>query len=275
MGKRGKVPPPPPRPASAGGSGTSADGMAEPGLFVKRRRSGVAHTSALLLGIALCLGVLMLGLSTMPRLLCHFSWTVFTLFAVIVVGGRWVAADVATEVTFWLLTMVHGLVWLTAILVSLCGVLPGSLWRAFGQHGGDHLLIAQVGSIPMLFFPPAALTAYLWLEREFVAVTFHDLYTQLCSEPHRRLLCVAWHIASPVLPISLWSATLRIPIFCDLPEWPGAIAILGLCVLANAPILLYVEMRTVGFVGPALWFSDGVVVWHAPRMLYARTARAS
>ena len=43
-----------------------------------------------------------------------------------------------------------------------------------------------------------------------------------------------WQLLRPLLPLGLWAAFLRTPRFSDLPQWPGTLPLLGVCVLANS-----------------------------------------
>mmetsp|Transcript_10624 Transcript_10624/g.21571 ORF Transcript_10624/g.21571 Transcript_10624/m.21571 type:complete len:163 (-) Transcript_10624:188-676(-) len=157
--------------------------------------------------------------------------------------------------------MLHGLLWLNLVLVPLRGVTPSTLWAAFGEHGGDHLLFAQLGDAILLLFLPVALLAFLFWERRYLRAVFHDFRSQLAAG--QQLWNAAYHLASPVLPLAIWAACFRSTLFNDLPVWPAAIEILAVCALANGTLLMYAHLATRDLVGPAHWFDGGVVLWSA------------
>ena len=45
---------------------------------------------------------------------------------------------------------------------------------AFGEHAGDHLGIASIGSIVPLVLPPVLLILFMWAERGYLVVIAHD-----------------------------------------------------------------------------------------------------
>ena len=48
---------------------------------------------------------------------------------------------------FWGLGMVHGLVWITALVVPIYGTTPNTLWREYGEHGGSHMTAAGLARL--------------------------------------------------------------------------------------------------------------------------------
>ena len=117
--------------------------------------------------------------------------------------------------------------------------------------------MASLGSLPLLLLPPALLLLFMWFEREYLVVIYHDMYVAMDGMWSN----FVWQALSPLLLFSIWAAFLRPPIFSDLPRWPGAAPLLGACLFANTPILVYVARSSMQFRGPAHWFSGGVVIW--------------
>ena len=236
--------------SSAGGRQRSSEG----GLCVRTQPGGMAYLSGLTFVVVVLAGVSLAVAPTLPRLLCHWSWVLLTLFGGCLVGCRWAKAEgVAAYLVFWGLLMVHGLCWITLMLVPAFGVLPGSLWRAFDGHGGDHLAIGSLGSVPVLLAPPCLLLAFMWVERPFLAVVYHDVFYAM-ENPVWNLI---WQLLCPMVPLAIWAALLRPPLFSDLPLWPGTPAILAACALANGPAMYYVHVSTMQFRGAAHWFRGG------------------
>jgi hypothetical protein len=253
-------------PASAFDAIFDDGGPAEPGLRVQKRPAQAVYLSIYALCVFLAVGTLLtLGTSTLPRLLSHWAWVVFTIFSTTIFCCRWFAETVEGWVTFWCTFMVNGLTWLNLVLVLSEGIAPGALWSAFDEHGGQHLLIAQVGSLTLLGFPPLAMLAYVLWERNYYVAIFNDFFSQL-AVGHWKWNMV-YHITSPVLPFSFWVACFRTELFTDLPVWPGAIKVLLICLFANGPLLGYLAYRMLFVVGSTHWFDGGSVLWstgHGP-----------
>lgn len=233
----------------------------EAGLCVIRRRSSVGYLAIFGLVVMLAAGTLLACTASLPRLLTHWAWFMFTIFSCTVFVGRWLYPDVEALILVFFTLTIHGLLWLTLLLVPLCGVTPGALWYAFGIHGGDHLLLAQLGDLPLLLFPPLSLLCFLVWERRYLVAVFHDFLYQLAPGHFKWL--VGWQLTSPIIPLGLWSACFRLPLFTDLPAWPGVPAVLAVCLLANGPLLFYAYWRTLPYQGAAHWFDGGVVLWSA------------
>jgi len=208
--------------------------------------------------------VLALGLLSLPRLLCHWTWLLFATYATAVFICRWLAKEAEAWLLFWATPMVNGLLWFNLVLVPMRGVTPSALWRAFGEHGGPHLMFAQVGDVVLLLMPPIALLAFLFWERRYLRAIFHDFCTQLA--PGHVTWNIIWHMGSPLLPLAAWAAFFRTSLFSDLPQWPPVLDLLGVCCLSNTPLLFYAHLSTADMVGPAHWFDAGVVLWSAGRL---------
>jgi hypothetical protein len=232
----------------------------EPGLCVHRRRHGVVYHAAYVLVVFLFLGTTVtLGSSTLPRLLSHWTWLIFSLYSLTLFGCRWFAEEAEAWVTFWLTPMVHGLLWMALVLVPVRGVAPGALWHAFGEHAGHHLLIAQIGTIPLLLLPPLVLGGYLWWEADFITAIFHDFYSQLARG--QRKWNLLWHLLSPTLPFAIWAACLKTTVFTDLPPAVSTLEIVAVCLVANGPLLVYLHYRTRVLTGATHWIDGGAVLW--------------
>lgn len=251
---------PPPSSSSSGGQrpGGCFAFRDEAGLCVRRQAGGLAYLSGITFGLV-CLCGIQLALSpTFPQLLCHWVWVVLTAFGVSLAAMRWAKYDeAAAYLIFWCLSMVHGLVWVAAVFVPVCGVLPGALWQAYGAHGGDHLGLASLGSLVLLLLPPVLLLAFMWFEREFLVVIYHDFFYAMDG----LMFNLTWQLFSPALPLWVWASFFRPPLFSDLPTWPGTPAVLATCALANAPAIFYAYSSTRHFRGPAHWFLGGGIVW--------------
>ena len=254
-------------PASNGGSGGGSifggGGGIEPGLCV-RREKGLGFLSGVTCGVV-ALALIQLALApTFPRLLAHWSWFIVTLYGTALVSCRWAKyEETAAYLIFWGLLMVHGLCWLAFALVPIYGVMPGTLWAAYGDHGGAHLAIGSLGSLPLLLVPPLALLLYMWFERDYLVVIYHD-FVHAMDGPFVNLI---WQLYSPLLLFSIWAVVFRPPLFSDLPVWPGTPVVLGFCMVSNVPILYYAYRSTRQFRGPAHWFSGGVVVYAVGSLL--------
>ena len=60
------------------------------------------------------------------------------------------------------------------------------------------------------------------------------------------------------------------------PSLRALAELLGVCALANVPILLFIHYSTRNLYGPAHWMPDGAVaVFHAPPSLFRRAAAPS
>ena len=262
-----------------GGSGGAASFFDSPddeeGLTVRHRKSGVIYLAIFGLIVFLSVGtVLSLGASTLPRLLSHWAWVLFTLFSTGLFTTRWFAPDVEAHVIFWGLLMVHGLLWLTVTLVLTWGMIaPGTLWDAFGQHGGAHLLITQWSSVLLLGIPLCALVGFMVWEHEYLVAVFYDFHSQL-RRGHRKWNTL-FQLLSPVLPLGVWLAFFRTTLFTDLPVWPGTLSVVSICCIANGPILYYIHYRSRFYQGSAHWFSGGVVLFSKGRSSFEQASRAS
>lgn len=249
-------PPPPPAESTASqhGGGSGYRRSSEPGLQVHRQPGGILYLSGLTAGIvALALTQLALA-PTLPQLLCHWTWSVLTSFGAMLVGCRWAhEEEVAAHLIFWGLLMVNGLCWLPLLLVPAVGVPPGTLWLAFGEHGGDHLALGSLGSVPLLVVPPALMLGFMWFERKFLSIIYHDVFVAM-GGPFSNVL---WQLTSPALPFAMWMAGLRHPLFSDLPQWPGALTVIAAAAIANTPPLAYIYWETRLIRGPAHWFGGG------------------
>ena len=153
------------------------------------------------------------------------------------------------------------LLWLALVLVPLRGVTPSTLWHAFGVHGGDQLLPAQMGDLLLLCAPPLALLGFCVMERRYLLVLLHDVLIQL--PPGMSKFFFLWQVFSPVLPLAIWAAFMRQPLFSDLPAWPGVAIVMTICFLANAPPLTYAYWRILPLQGAAHYFEGGVILWSA------------
>ena len=196
---------------------------------MRRERGGIAYLSGLTFGVFVLLSI-QLAVGLIPQLLCHWSWAIVTLFGGALCAFRWARADEAVaHLIFWGLLMVHGLCWLALLLVPFYGVLPGTLWSAFGDHGGEHLAMASLGSVPLLLAPPTLLLLFMWFEREWLVVIYHDFFHAMGGPWFN----ISYQLLSPLLPLALWTAALRPPVFSDLPQWPGTPAVVVACMVAN------------------------------------------
>ena len=295
MGKKGKAPdkkapgvppataagapPPKARPGVGIGAGGSSNAQRsdEAGLLVFMQKKSAPYI-AVLCFVTLVLTFLLLAMPSLPHLLAHWSLLIFALFIGPLVvlrcqayfSGSDVAQERAAWLVFWGMLMVHGLVWLSLVLVLAHGTSPRALWRAFGEHGGAHLDIACMGAGPLLVMPPLLLLGFMAYERKYLVCIYHDFF-QASGGAYKN---AAFQICSPLLPLALWAALLRPPIFTDLPEWPPLPELLGVCALVNVPILLFIQYSTRHFHGPAHWMPDGAVaVFHAPPSLFRQYYR--
>ena len=143
------------------------------------------------------------------------------------------------------------------------GVAPGALWTAFGEHGGLHLLMGQVGSVLLLGLPVCAISGFMAWEHEYLVAIFYDFHNQL-RDGHRKWSTL-WQVLSPLLPLGVWLACFRTSIFTDLPAWPGVGRAVAVCCLANGPPLYYVHHRSRVYKGSAQWFDGGCVLFSIGR----------
>ena len=270
MGKKGKQPDkqgakfsgvPQPEPVhQSAPPGTGEQGSRQAGLVVFWQKNSAPYI-AVQCFVALVLLLLLLASPSLPRLLCHFSLLAFTLFCAGVVGLRchyYFSGDEAAQerlawLIFWCLLMVHGLACLSCALVLARGNSPGVLWRAFGEHGGSHLDVASLGAVPLMVLPPLLLIGFMAYERKFLVCIFHDFFHATGG----RYKNAPFQLCSPLLPLAFWAALLRPPLFTDLPLWPSILELLGVCALANGPVLVYIYYSTRNFYGPAHWIPDG------------------
>jgi hypothetical protein len=149
-------------------------------------------------GSLLALGSINFGL------LSQYTWCLCTLFGGAVFVGYWTLQHEVAWLIFWCLPMLHGLLWLQLLLVSFYGVPPSTLWRKCGEHSGSRLLMAQLGTVALLWHPLVALLAFVWVERTYLLLLFHDFTAQLmpehfkwnllwCTSPARTLLLACRH----------------------------------------------------------------------------------
>ncbi len=275
MGKRKaatRAPPPPGEPRrreqDAGPFSAAQDpffggSLFETGLCIVRRQSGVGYLAVFGLVVMLSFFTLFACTASLPRLLTHWTWLLFTIFSSTIFLGRWLYPDTEALLLLLFTLMIHGLLWLGLVLVPLRGVTPGTLWHAFGVHGGDHLLPAQMGDVLLLGAPLLALLSFCVMERRYLVVLLHDFLTQ--APPSMTKWLFLWQLFSPALPFCVWAACLRQPIFSDLPAWPGALRVASICFIANAPPLLYAYWRSLPLQGSAHYFEGGagVILWSA------------
>jgi len=235
----------------------------EPGLCVIKRESGVLYLALFGLTVMLTMGTLLALTASLPRLLTHWVWLLFALFSAAIFVGRWLYPEVEACILFFLTLTLNGLLWLNLLLVPPFGVTPGALWHAFGVHGGDHMLLAQMGDVPLLGFPPLALLGFLLWEERYLMAVFHDFITQLA--PGHIKWNAIWQLCSPILPFGFWAACLRPPLFADLPAWPGTLPVIAVCLVTNGPLLAYAHYRSLSLQGAAHFFDGGAVLWSMGR----------
>jgi hypothetical protein len=180
-------------------------------------------------------------------MLCHWSWLLFSVFSVTTFVGNWLFPKLEAWLLFWTLPMLHGLLWLQAVLIAFAGVWPGTLWAGVSAHSGSRLLMAQLGSAPLLLLPLAAMLAYMWVERAYLLVIFYDFRSQLL--PEHRKWNLLWHLCSPAVPLAGWAYFFNPSVFTDLPRWPGALPVVLVCALSNGPLLYYCHQQTTNYVG--------------------------
>ena len=204
-------------------------------------------------------------------LLCHWTCLIFSIFSCVVVVlrvlgtmyrsiFRWdfkaaKADEHLATCVFWFLGMVNGLAWITLLNVTLRGSTPNELWSAFGEHGGSHMQIANLGSVYTLGSPVVLLTAFMVYERTHISAIFYDhLYAMETSFVSMH---ACWFILSPLVPLVVWSAAFRTPVFTDLPTWPPVAALLAACFFANAPPYMWMAITTSNYRGPVFWLREG------------------
>ncbi len=264
---RGAAATPPQRPPPPFSSPFADAGRQGPCLVPSKRAGGVPLLCGLccwalfMLGTLLALGGPRLG----TQLLCHWTWTLVSLFSAVAVFGRWVGdGHVVGCISFWCLFALHGLTWLQLLLIWRDGVGPSELWSALGEYGGAHVLFSQFGSLALLALPPLSLLGYMYVDRDYLLIIHHDFHSQLL--PHHRKWNLAWQIFSPAVPLATWAYLLRPPLFSDLPRWPGVGAVLGICLLCNGPLVIYAIRRNRHYVGPVHWLpgGGGSLVWSVP-----------
>ena len=159
-------------------------------LEVQRRSHSTVFTCIHGFWLLFMVGTLLaLGLSGFS-LLAHWVWLLATLFAAVTFAGYWVAQPQEAWLIFWSMWMLHGLLWLQVVLVAYDGVWPGTVWANFGSHSGAHLLMAQLGSVPLLLLPLVALLVFVWFERSYLQIVFYDFTSQL--QPHHRIVNLVW-----------------------------------------------------------------------------------
>lgn len=293
QGKKVKAPPagaPLPRaspggpPAEAGdvgfGVSSSRPAAEESGLVVRWQKNSAPYMGILVFVATLLAVIQMISLG-LPKLLSHWAWLIFTVFVLSVVGcrantfftGSLRAEEASAWIIFWAMFMVHGLVWLNCVLVAWHGVLPSSLWHAFGEHGGSHLRFGNIlPSVMLLLLPPLLLLSFMIYERKYLVLIYYDFFYAIGG----KFTNVAFQIVSPLLPFGLWLALLRPSLFGDLPVWPGLPAALGVCAVANGPPLYYILQSIQNIHGPAAWLPDGgcATIMLPPSAFRARPAQA-
>jgi hypothetical protein len=195
-----------------------------------------------------------------PRLRLLHGCCAVTLFALHVVPS----AALEALLTFWALPMLHGLHWSVFAQVVVAGRSPSSLWARWGELMGSYLFICQIGDWVLLLLPGLVTSLYAWWEREFIALAFYDLHTQLLVE--HRLISRLFHLFSPVLPIALWYATCDARVMTDAPNI-GPLLIALSCVVANGPLLVVIYLIMDKFCGTVRWDGQQWTVWLAP-LLY-------
>lgn len=248
--------------SSGVGARTFPFGLEGPGLEMHRRQRGMVALAVhgfvtfMMSGTLLALGGSGFGLLT------TFSWALTTLFAVATFAEYWVLQHEVAWALFWGLPMLHGLLWLQLGLVGAFGVLPGALWHAAAAHSGGSVLMAQLGTAPLLGLPLLAVLGYVWAEQRYLLLLFHDFSAQLL--PEHVWLNVAFHLFSPALPLALWEYGFN-PLWpTDLPRWPGAAPVLLGCVLANGPLVYLAYRGSAEWIGSVRWLSRLSLVWCKP-----------
>jgi len=237
-------------------------GLDGPGLQICQfARSVIATCVGAFVLLAMVGSLLTLG-SASFGLLSQFSWVLFTLYGLAAYAGYWTCQHQVAWLVFWCLPMLHGLLWLQLVLIGRYGVWPGALWAQFGEHSADRLLMAQLGSIGLLGLPLAALLSYMWLERNYLLLVFHDFSAQL--RPEHVKWNLLWHLASPAVPLAFWSTFLNPLVFTDLPRWPGTPPVVLVCLCANGPLLWYAKLRTAEWIGSVRWLARLSLVWCRP-----------
>lgn len=244
-------------------------GAVSANLEVYRIQNGAIFLS--LLGFVSLMLIMTILVSPTPGLLVHWSFTTFTCFisAVSVLHfmakfcmyahTKQTAEERLAWLLFWGLGMVHGFVWITALVVPIYGTTPNTLWREYGEHGGSHMAAARFGSIPLLVAPPALLWALMIYERKHITCVYYDiLYSmQAASGSSSWVMNAFWQLLCPLIPLGLWAATVRTPVFSDLQHWPPVGVFLAISVLANAPLYAWMLWASRNFQGPVFWLPEG------------------
>lgn len=195
-------------------------------------------------------------------LLTQWTWVLVTLFGLAAYAGYWTCQHQVAWLIFWCLPMLHGLLWVQLFVIACYGVRPGTLWAQFGEHSADRLLMAQLGTLGLLGLPLAALLAYMWFERAYLLLVFHDFSEQL--RPDHRKWNLVWHVCSPVVPLALWSHLFNPLVFTDLPRWPGTVPVVAICLCVNGPLLFLAKRETHEWIGAVRWLAHLSLVWTRP-----------
>ena len=241
-----------------------------PSLQIERRqRSAVLLSIHGFLVLVMLVTLLVLGLDPGVSLLCHWTWALLTFFGVVALVGNTLCPRFEPWLIFWFLPMLHGLLWLQLALIGTTGVWPSSLWATVANHGGGRLLMAQLGTAPLLVLPLLALLAYMWIERSYLLVIYYDCRSQLL--PEHRTLNIFWHINSPAIPLAVWAYCFNPRLYTDLPRWPGTLPVVLVAVLANSAMLYYCHRRTSHFTGMVRWMRGALgcawLVWCKPDVI--------
>ena len=192
------------RAGSAGGARAFPFGIDGPGLEVTQRSRSTVVTCVGAFVLLAMVGSMLALASASFALLSQFTWVFVTLFLLAAYAGYWTCQHQVAWLIFWCLPMLHGLCWLQLVLISFYGVFPGTLWGQAGAHSAQRLLMGQLGTVPLLGVPLAALLAYMWFERHYLFLAFHDFSAQLRKEhtnynilwyAHAFRLCCRWHLA--------------------------------------------------------------------------------
>lgn len=199
------------------------------------------------------------------RRLCHTLFTLVTFYLHMVPDPRREALLV-----FWLLPLLHGLHWAQLAQVALRGRSLSWLWGRWGATMGEQLLICQMGDFALLVLPAAMTSAYAWTEREFIALAFYDLHSQLLAE-HQTLNWL-FHMMSPLLVLGAWHVCCNVRVLTDVPN-VCPLTFAAASFLANAPMLHFFAYSQLGrYASSVRWESDQWTVWLKP--LAFRTWRA-
>jgi hypothetical protein len=192
----------------------------------------------------------------------HLAWLLQLFYYTLSLVGHWLP-EVERQLTVAVLTMVHGMVWLTALLAATPSFpLPGTL-AALDDGRARPFAEAVGGTVTAMLLPVPLFYAHLASKWTLVSLVRADTLDAAARAPS--VVPWAWAIAasyqllSPLVPLGLWHLWLRPPGHAAwTTDWAtcepvGALGVAACALVVNGTLALVLEAWQGRVITPIYW----------------------